>query len=103
MSFSALRTLGVRVGLRSLVDGGRRIIHPRPAANVQFAAWMQSVDEGGVAAVDARNSEGVVFANDIVRALLAVRCQFAVGAVVAGQALGASDSSTLEDREGEAW
>ena len=57
-----------------------------------------TVGEGGVAAVHASNSEGVVFANDIVRALLVVRHQVAVGEMVAGQALVAGDSSTLENR-----
>ena len=59
--------------------------------------------EGAVAAVHASNSEGVVFANDIVRALLVVPGQVAVGEVVVGKALAAGDSSTLENREGEAW
>ena len=43
------------------------------------------------------------FANDIVRALLAVRRQSEVSEVVAGQTLVAGDSNTLENREGEAW
>ena len=44
-----------------------------------------------------------MFVNDIVRALLAVRLPVEVGEVVAGQALVAGDSSTIENREGEAW
>ena len=99
-----LEDLGVRVGLRALADGGHRIVHPRLVADVKFGDWMQSVGEGEVAAVYASNSEGVVFANDIVRTLLAVRRQVAVeGEVVADQALEAGDSSTLENREREAW
>ena len=43
-----------------------------------------------------------MFANDIVRALLAVRRQVAVGEVVEGQALVAGKFSTLENREREA-
>ena len=31
-----LEDLGVRVGLRALADGGHRIVHLRPAANVKF-------------------------------------------------------------------
>ena len=95
--------MGDRAGLRALADDGHRIVHPRPAANVKFGDWTQSFGKGGVAAVHASNSAGVVFANDIVRALLAVRRQVVVGEVVAGQALVAGDSSALENREREAW
>ena len=71
--------IGIRIRLRTLAEGGRRIAHPGPAANVEFGDWTQSVGEGGVAAVHASNSEGVVFTNDLVRVLLAVRRQVAVG------------------------
>ena len=72
-----LEGLGVRVGLCTLADGGHRIVHQRPAANVKFGGRTQSIGEG-IAAVHAGNSEGVVFANDIVRALLAVCRQVAI-------------------------
>ena len=58
--------------------------------------------EGGVAVVHTGNSEGVVFANDIVPALLVVHCQVGIGQVDVGQMLAAGDSSTLKHREGEA-
>ena len=97
-----LEDLGGRVGLRALADGERRSVHPRPAANVKFGGWTKSVGEGGVAAVHVSNGAGVVVADDIVRTLLVVRRQVAVGEVVADQALVAGKSSTLENREREA-
>ena len=92
-----LEGLGIRVRLRALADGGRRLVHPHPAANAKFGDWTQCVGEGGVAAVHASNGEGVVFTNDIVRALLVVRRRVAIGEVVAGPTLVAGDSSTLEN------
>ena len=50
----------------------------------------------------ARNCEGMVFTDDIVRAPLAVGRQVAVGEVVAGQALVAGDPGAFENREREA-
>ena len=55
------------------------MIHQRPAANGEFGYWTQCVRESGVASAYANNGEGVVFANDIVRALLAALRQVAVG------------------------
>ena len=95
--------LGVRVWFFLLADDGRRIVDPRTAANVKSGGRTQSVGEGGVAAVSAGNSEGVVFANRIVRAVLVVRRQVAISEVVAGHVLVAGVSSTLENGEGEAW
>ena len=46
---------------------------------------------------------GVVFADDIVRALLVVCRQVSVGEEVVGQVLVAGDSSTLGNCEREAW
>ena len=63
-----MKTLEVRVRLRAQMEGGRLVVHPRPAANVEFGHWTQSVVDRRVAAVHASNSEGMVFANDIVRA-----------------------------------
>ena len=83
----------VSVFLPRRMDGGRRTIHP--AANGEFGDGMQCVGEGAVAAVYARNGEGVVFADDILRALLAVRHQVAVGQVVAGKTLVTGNPSTL--------
>ena len=55
------------------------MLHPHPAAKSELGDWTQCVGEGGVATVHASNGEGVVFADDIVRALPAVRGQVAVG------------------------
>ena len=63
----------------SRTDGGCRMLHPHPAAKSELGDWTQCVGEGGVATVHASNGEGVVFADDIVRALPAVRGQVAVG------------------------
>ena len=53
-------------------------------------------------ALHARNCEGTVFTDDIIRALLAVGRQVAVGDVVAGQALVAGDPGTFENHERKA-
>ena len=78
-------------------------MHQRPARNLQFGNWTQGVGEGGVAAVHASNSKGVVFPNDILCAQQAVRRQVAGGVVVVGQGLVVGDSRTLANRQGEAW
>ena len=61
------------------MEDGRRIVHPRPAAKAEFGDWTPSVIKGEFAAVHASNSEDVVFANDIVRALLTALRHVAVG------------------------
>ena len=45
----------------------------------------------------------MVFANTIVRALLSVCSQVAIGQVVAGQTLVSRDSGAFENRQGETW
>ena len=64
---------------------------------------IQRVGEGGVSAVNAGNGEGMVFANNIVRALLLVCNHVAVGQVVAGQTLVSRDSGPFENRQRETW
>ena len=54
-------------------------------------------------AVNARNGEGTVFANNIVRALLSVCSQVAIGQMVAGQTLVSRYSDEFENRQGETW
>ena len=51
--------------------------------------------------VNVRNGEGMVFANNIVRALLSVCIQVAIGQVVAGQTLVSRYSGAFENRQGE--
>ena len=53
--------------------------------------------------MNARSGEGMVFANTIVRALLSVCCQVAVGRVVAGQTLVSRDFGVFENRQRETW
>ena len=53
--------------------------------------------------VNAGNGEGMVFANNIVRALLSVYSQVAVGQVFAGQTLVSRDSGAFENRQRETW
>ena len=48
-----------------------------------------------------RNGEGMVFVNDVVRALLPVCGQVAIGQVVAGQTLGSRYSCAFENHQGE--
>ena len=91
-----LDDLGVRASVRALTDGGSPIVHSRPAGNGGFGDRARFVGEGGLAAIDARNGEDMVSADDIVRALLAVSHRVAVGKVVAGQALVAGKPSALE-------
>ena len=69
----------------------------------EFRCRTQCVGEGGVSAVNARNGEGMVFANNIVRALLSVCSQVAIGQVVAGQTLVSRYSGTFQNRLGETW
>ena len=97
-----LEDLTVRVRLRALADGDGRIEHPHSATNGEFWNRAQCVREGRVSAFHARNCEDMVFADDIVRALLAVGRQVAAGEVVAGQALMTSDPGVFENREREA-
>ena len=61
------------------------------------------VGEGGVSAGNARNGEGMMFAKNIVCALLSVCSQVAVGQVVAGQTLVSRDSGAFENRQRETW
>ena len=98
-----LKELVVRVSLRALMDGSSYIVHLRPATKDEFRDRTHCVGKGGVAALHASNGEGMVFADDIVRALLAIRRQVAACEVVAGQTLVAGDPSALENREREAW
>ena len=53
--------------------------------------------------VNAGNGEGMVLANNSVRALLSVCSQVAVGQVVAGQTLVSCDSDVFENRQREMW
>ena len=50
-----------------------------------------------------RNGEDMMFANNVVRALLPVCGQVAIGQVVAGQTLVSRDSGAFENRQGETW
>ena len=45
----------------------------------------------------------MVFASNIVRALLSVCCQVALDQVVSGQTLVSRDSGTFENRQRETW
>ena len=49
------------------------------------------------------NGEGMVFASNIVRALLSVRSQISVGQMVAGQALVSRDSKAFENCQRGTW
>ena len=100
---SGLEYLGVGVRLDILADGRRKIVHPCPTTHSEVRCWAQRVGEGGVSAVNTRNGEGVVCANNVVRALLPVGGQVARGQVVAGQTLVSHDASAVESRQGKTW
>ena len=53
--------------------------------------------------VNAGTCEGMVFANNIVRALLSICSQVLVGQVVVGQTLVSRDSGAFENRQREPW
>ena len=59
---------GIRVRLRALANGVGGVVHPNLATNSVFGDRVQCVGEGSVATFHARNCEGMVFADDIVRA-----------------------------------
>ena len=65
--------------------------------------WTQRVGEGEVSTVCTRNGEGVVCANYVVRALLSVGGQVAIGQVVTGQTQVSHDTSAVDNRQGGAW
>ena len=62
-------------------------MHPSPTTHSEFGCRTQRVGTGGVSAVNAKNGEGMVLANDVVRALMPVCIEVAVGQVVTGQAM----------------
>ena len=80
-----LKYVGVRVGLHTLADGGGRVVQPSPNPHDELGRRAQRVGKGGVSAGNAGNCEGVVFADNVVRSLLPVGGQVAIGEVVAGQ------------------
>ena len=98
-----LEYIGVRVSLHTLPDGGSRVVHPSPTTHSEFGCRTQRVGEGGIWTVNARNGESMVFANNIVRALLPVGGQVTIGQVVAGQALLSLYSGAFENLQGETW
>ena len=78
---------GVRVSLHTLVDGGSRVVHPCSTTHGEFRCRTQRVGEGEVWAINPKNGEGMVFANNVVRALMPVSIEVAVGQVITGQTL----------------
>ena len=98
-----LEYLGVGVRPHTLADGRGRIVHPCPTTHSEGRCWTQRVGEGGVSAIDTGNGEGVVCAENVVRALFPVGGQVAKGQVVTGQTLVSHDTSAVENRQGEPW
>ena len=64
---------------------------------------MQRVGEGVASAVNTGKGEGVVCADNVLRALLSVAGQVALGQAVTGQTLVSHDTSAVENRQGEPW
>ena len=82
-----LEYLGVGVRLHTLADGRGRIVHPCPTTRSEARCWTHRVGEGGVSAsaVNTRNGEGVVCADNVVHVLFPVGGQVAIGQVVTGK------------------
>ena len=98
-----LEYLGVGVRLHTLADGKGRIVNPCPTTHSEVRCWTQRVGEGGVSAVNTGSGEGVACADNVVRALLPVVGQIAIGEVVTGQTLVSHDTCAVENRQGEPW
>ena len=79
------------------------MVHPCPTTRSKDKCWTQRVGEGGVSAVNARNGEGVVCADNVVHALLPIDGQVALGQVVTGESLVIHDANAVENRPGELW
>ena len=94
--------LGIRVRRRALANGGGSVVHANLATTREFGDRVQCVGEGSVATFHARNCEGMVFADDIVPALLTVGRQVAVGEMITGKALVAEDAGVFNNSEREA-
>ena len=98
-----LEYLGVGVRFHTLEDGRGRIVHQCPTSHSKVRCWTQCVGEGGVSAVNTANGEGVVCADNVVRALLPVGGQVSIGQVVTGQTLVSHDTSVVKNRQEEPW
>ena len=98
-----LEYLGVGVRLHTLADGGGRIVHPCPTTRSEVWCWTQRIGEGEVSTVCTRNGEGVVCSENVVRALLPVGGQVAIGQVITGQTLVSHDAIAVENRQGKPW
>ena len=98
-----LEHLGLRVRLHTMADGGGRVVHPCPSTHSEGRCRTQCVREGGGSAVNTRNGEGVVCANNVVLELLLVGGQVTIGQVVAGQTPVPHDAGAVQTRQGEAW
>jgi len=106
---SSLAPRGRRSGQESAVQGptarilygpGRGgVVYPNPAAWCVGGDFVERVEEGGVASLDARNRDGVLFANDVVRAALAVGCEVTVRYDVPVQTLVSTPVAVLEYRQ----
>ena len=79
-----LECLGVGARLHILADGRGRIVHSCLTTRSEVRCWTQRVSEGGASAVSTRNGDGVVCTDNVVRALLLVGGQVAIGQVVTG-------------------
>ena len=95
-----LEYLGVGVRLHTLADGRDRIVYPCPTTHSEVRCWTQRVGEGGVSVVNTGNGEGVVCADNVVRALLPVDSQVAIGQVVTAETLVSHDTSVVENSQG---
>ena len=96
-----LEYLVVGVRLHTLVDGRGRVVYPCPTTHSNVGCWTQRVGEGGVSAVNTENGEGVVCADNVVRAFFLVGGQVAIGQVVTDHTLVSHDTSAFGNHHGE--
>ena len=93
----------VGVRLHTLADGRGRTVYPCSTTHSEVRCWIQRIGEGGVSAVNMRNKQGLACADNVVRALLPVGGQIAIGQVVPGQTLVSHHTCAVENCQGEPW
>ena len=83
-------------------DGGGGIVDPNPSNRYIFGTAEEGVGNGGVAAIDAGERQGVLFTHTLIRSLLPLMDEVAVGELVAVKALMSTTARAIKDGEGGA-
>ena len=98
-----LEDLVVGIFVCLLMNCGRGVVGPYPAADGIFRAAVEGVGEGSVMAYGSGNGEGVLGTHEVISSLLALSGEVAVCKLVALEALMRSIMRAIKVREGEAW